>query len=212
MDGVLIDSMPYWKSANKKVLDEVGGKFSEELWNEIAGQRLDEVVDLWYQHHPWDDTPKSEVIDHIESQVVTEIKERGTAKDGVHDILKFFKSQGVPRALASSSAQPVIDAVIDTLDIKEFFQLCYSATNEQYGKPHPGVYLTTAQKLEVEPGRCLVFEDSLNGLIAAKAAKMRCVIIPDRSVKDSDELALADCQLQSLSEFSDADWQRLSAS
>lgn len=70
----------------------------------------------------------------------------------------------------------------------------------EYGKPHPGVYITVAEKLGVDPTECVAFEDSINGVLAAKAAKMRCIAVPDPLVKDRKEFCIADLVLDSLEE------------
>jgi sugar-phosphatase len=72
---------------------------------------------------------------------------------------------------------------------------------EQYGKPHPAVYLTVAKKLAVLPEKCLVIEDSLNGIISAKAAKMKAVCIPEKTHLVDPRLILADYQFESMTDF-----------
>jgi HAD superfamily hydrolase (TIGR01509 family) len=76
--------------------------------------------------------------------------------------------EGLPLAIASSSSESIIKAVLDRLGIQDHFSVIYSAEHEPYGKPHPGVYLTTAKKLGVKPTECLAFEDSLNGVLVSR--------------------------------------------
>lgn len=85
--------------------------------------------------------------------------------------------------------------------------MVHSAEAEPYGKPHPAVYLSTAARLGVAPARCLALEDSLNGLIAAKAARMRCVAVPERP---DPRFALADLVLPGLAHLEERAWERLS--
>jgi mannitol-1-/sugar-/sorbitol-6-/2-deoxyglucose-6-phosphatase len=91
--------------------------------------------------------------------------------------------------------------VLDTLDIAPYFQVAQSAEHEAYGKPHPGVYIEAARRLGVEPWRCLAFEDSPNGVIAAKAARMHCIAVPDPALRNDRRLQAADLILPSLAEF-----------
>jgi len=77
----------------------------------------------------------------------------------------------------------------------------HSAEYEVYGKPHPAVFLTCAQKLGVDPTKCLVIEDSFNGVIAAKAARMKVIAIPEKSHQNDPRLVIADELLNDLSEF-----------
>lgn len=76
-----------------------------------------------------------------------------------------------------------------------------SAESEPYGKPHPGVFITTAGKLGVEPTDCLVFEDSFAGLIAGKAARMKVVAVPAAEEYDQGRFDIADLKLGSLLQF-----------
>ena len=122
-----------------------------------------------------------------------------------------MKQRDVKMALASSSLMPIIDAATKKLGIREYFDEIYSAEFEEHGKPHPGVYLTTAKMLDVAPEFCLAFEDSFNGLLAAKSARMKCVCVPDEMFSDDPKLAIADLILPSLFDFGEKDWKRLAS-
>ena len=104
-------------------------------------------------------------------------------------------------ALASSSSMSLIEAVVDKLNIRMYFDVLWSAEFEPYGKPHPGIFLTTAAKLQVDPKECIVFEDSINGVISAKAARMKCIAIPEEATFNDPRFAIADSKLRSLKEY-----------
>ena len=70
-----------------------------------------------------------------------------------------------------------------------------------YGKPHPMVYLTCAEKLNINPLHCLVIEDSVNGIIAGKAAQMKVVAIPEDINKNNPKFSIADYNIESLLEL-----------
>jgi sugar-phosphatase len=91
--------------------------------------------------------------------------------------------------------------VLETLAIKPFFDFTHSAEHESYGKPHPAVYLTTAEKLGVNPLKCLVIEDSINGVISGKAARMKVVCIPEKTHYPNPKLILADYTFDSMEEM-----------
>ena len=112
-------------------------------------------------------------------------------------------------ALASSSAYRLIGAVTERLGLAGEFEVAYSAEEEEYGKPHPGVYLTTARRLGVAPTQCLAIEDSFNGVLAAKAARMRCVAIPEPAQRRDPRFGIADLVLDSLAGVDMGMWQRL---
>jgi len=112
----------------------------------------------------------------------------------------------MPMAIASGSTPNVIDAVVERLELKAHLQFTYSAVNEPKGKPDPGVFLTSAKKLGVAPVDCIVFEDAVYGVRAAKAAGMKCVAIPELANRDKPEFKDADLLIDSLEELS---WEQL---
>jgi HAD superfamily hydrolase (TIGR01509 family) len=209
MDGLLIDSEPLWQKAQIEVFREVNVFLNHILCRQTTGLRIDEVVDYWYNKFPWKSISKRELTEDIIKRVIELISREGEAKDGVQEILDFLKRKNVRIALASSSAYSIIDTVLNRLRIKEVFEEIYSAAEEEYGKPHPGVYLTTAKKLQIKPQECLVLEDSLNGVIAAKAAQMKCLAIPDVFPDYQPKYIIADLVMKSLSEVNNDIWQKI---
>jgi beta-phosphoglucomutase-like phosphatase (HAD superfamily) len=124
--------------------------------------------------------------------------------EGLHYILSYFKEKEFKIGLASSSPLRLVNAVLEHLQIKEAFQAVYSAEFEDYGKPHPAVYLACARALGSDPLDCIAFEDSVTGMTAAKAARMTTVVVPEAHNRKDPRYALANLQLDSLLEFNDA--------
>ncbi|ELR96843.1 hexitol phosphatase HxpB [Gloeocapsa sp. PCC 73106] len=209
MDGLLIDSEPLWQQAEMEVFKQVNIPLNHKLCKQTTGLRIDEVVEYWYQKFPWKSATKRKLAEDIIKRVIELISLQGEPKEGVGEIISFLETRNVKIAIASSSAYPIIDVVINKLGIKEIFQEIYSAAEEEYGKPHPGVYLTTARKLQVLPQECLVLEDSLNGVIAAKAAQMKCIAIPEVFPDYPSQFTIADLVLRSLSEINRDIWDTL---
>jgi len=211
MDGLLIDSEPYWLEAQREMLPSVGIRMTDDMWKETLGIRNKEVVKLLYAKHPWDLNRISleDLDDKIAEHVINSINRKGEAMEGVGELLSFFREQNVKTALASSSDFRVIDAVIDKLNLQDSFEVVHSAETEDYGKPHPAVYLTTAKKLGIAPLNCLALEDSVNGLISAKAARMKCMVVPGNPIINDKRFGLADIILHSLSEFTEEVWLQL---
>lgn len=209
MDGLLIDSEPFWQEAEIAVFREVGLELNEELCKQTMGVRIDQVVEYWFEKHPWENLSIKEVADKVVAEVVRLVSEKGEMRKGVLDVLQFIKSKSVKVALASSSPMVLINATIKRLGIEDYFEELYSAEYEEHGKPHPGVYLTAAKMLDVSAVSCLAFEDSFTGLLSAKAARMKCVAVPDLSLKGSVRLGIADAVLNSLNEFDEKIWTSL---
>lgn len=211
MDGLLIDSEPLWQDAEIAVFGRLGLTLTRQDCMRTMGLRIDEVIAHWFARSPWTGPSQAEVQDEVVSEVVRLVSDRGEPLPGVREALDFFEQRGCRRALASSSNYRIIDAVLDRLCIRADFEVIYSAQEEPYGKPHPGVYLTAAQRLGVKPTECVAIEDSLFGVIAAKAARMTCIAVPGEIQPERARFAIADAVLDSLRDLDAALWQRLSA-
>ncbi len=211
MDGVLIDSEPLWRKAEMLVFKKVGINLTEELCRQTTGFRQDETVAHWYRYQPWDNKSHEEVGKEIEETFCNIIDNAGFPAPGIQDVIDFFNKEGIPKALASSSSPEVIDSILVKLRLKHEFDIVYSAENEEFGKPHPAVYITTAKKMKTLPVNCLAIEDSFAGLLAAKSAKMRTLVIPDKSNRDNVKFSIADVKLNSLTEFSSRQWKLLNS-
>jgi HAD superfamily hydrolase (TIGR01509 family) len=209
MDGLLIDSEPLWKQTAQAVLKPLGRDLTDEQFNKTLGRGAANAVADWYQMESWQGATKEEVIDLILTNFPELVQREGKAKPGVVSVLELFKQKGLPAALASSSSYKIINTVLDTIKIREYFDVIYSAEDETHGKPHPGVFISAAKQLKVEPRDCLVFEDGPSGVLAAKAAHMHCVAVPDPDVKNNKFIQTADIILDSLEEFDAAMLKKL---
>jgi sugar-phosphatase len=201
MDGVLVDSEPLWKIAMEEVFTALGSKLTKTDFQKTVGMRIDQVILFWKEIEGW-----KEQVQDIEYQIIERmvalIREEGQALPGVQDtVMHFNKIKKV--GLASSSPKKLIDSVLLKTQLNPFFHGVFSAENEPFGKPHPAVYLTAANQLGVNPNRCLVIEDSLNGVISAKAANMTVVCIPEKTHLSNPKLIVADYHFDSMTELYD---------
>jgi len=199
MDGVLVDSEPLWKIAMEEVFTALGSKLTKTDFQKTVGMRIDQVILFWKDIEGW-----KEQVPDIEYQIIERmvalIREEGQALPGVQDtVMHFNKIKKV--GLASSSPKKLIDSVLLKTQLNPFFHGVFSAENEPFGKPHPAVYLTAANQLGVNPNRCLVIEDSLNGVISAKAANMTVVCIPEKTHLSNPKLIVADYHFDSMTEL-----------
>jgi mannitol-1-/sugar-/sorbitol-6-/2-deoxyglucose-6-phosphatase len=212
MDGILIDSEPLWRRAEIGVFRQVDVHLSEDMCRQTTGLRMDEVVEYWYRRFPWRGASKKQIEERIYTEVIRLVKEEGVTKEGVYASLVFMRGQQVKVALASTSDMALIHAVLEKLCLKDFFDVIHSAEFEVYGKPHPAVYLSTASLLGVEASACLAIEDSINGMIAAKAAQMKLIAIPDPLLAGDKRLGIADVVLSSLLAIDQELWRCLEGS
>lgn len=201
MDGLLIDSEPLWREAEVEVFNGIGLPLTEEMTRQTTGMRTDELVQYWHHKHPWERPAQKEVVRRIEQGVIERIKKEGKAMPGVFRAFRLCKESGIPAAIASSSSLEIISTVLKTVGIENEVKLVHSAHHEEFGKPHPAVYISTARQLGVPATHCLAFEDSVNGVLAAKSAKMTCIAIPEPGLRDDRRYGIADRVLNSLEEL-----------
>lgn len=184
-----------------KVFKTVGVELTEDQCKETTGFRFDEVVDYWYQRKPWKGKTHEQIAEEVIEEMEYSITNKAVEMAGVHASLEFFKSKGLKMAVASSSAMRLIKATVKKLEIAPYFEMLFSAEHEKYGKPNPGIFLTTAEKLGFRPDKCLVIEDSLNGVLAAKSAKMSCAAIPDPLHFNDSRFVIVDYKFNNLGEM-----------
>ncbi len=206
MDGVLIDSEPLWKIAMEEVFSNHGSKLTKQDFQRTVGLRIDEVIAYWHKHEGWRNVSPEAVEREIVMKMVELIRENAQPLQGVVETLEYLKKSNKKIGLATSSYEILIQTVLRELNIISYFDFTHSAEHEAYGKPHPAVYLSVANSLGIHPVRCLVIEDSLNGIISAKAARMKVVCIPEKTHFPEPKLSLADYMYDSMSELL-MDWQ-----
>ena len=211
LDGLLIDSEPLWEEAEMAVFARYGFTVTRDICLKVKGMRVDESVRFIQALFPDSGTDAAKITRQIQEKVIRLIEEKGKGMPGYVYILHFFRSRGIKIALASASKMEVIRAALQKLGISHHFQLIHSAEFEKYGKPHPGIFLTASEQLRVLPEHCLVFEDSLNGIIAARAARMKVVAVPEPSLLSDPRFTIAHLILPSLLHFKEHHLQELAS-
>ena len=213
LDGLLLDSEPFWKETEIKVFNSLGVPLTGEMCDTTVGIRVEEVTAHWHKIYGWDIDRYENSVDEVSMKVIDEviklISQKAVPFDGVEYIIEFFKTRKIKTAIASSSSMKIINAVVQKFNIKDKFEVIHSAENEKFGKPHPAVYLTTAKLLGELPEFCLAFEDSYNGLVSAKNAGMKTVAIPEKRFYDDTKFNIADLKLNSLLEFTEEEFNKI---
>lgn len=196
MDGVLLDSEPFWRRAQVEVFSTVGVHLRESDCEVTTGIRIDQVVA--FRLPAAEEGLRRQVVDKIVDRMVELVGSEGRLREGVSPALAELKKLGVPCGLATSSSYRLLHATLEALGLERFFRIVHSAEEEVYGKPHPAVYLSAAGKLGFSPLECLAVEDSLNGLISAKAARMQVVMTPEAGALNDPRFTLAELCVPSL--------------
>ena len=198
MDGVIIDSEPLWRRAMIQSFIEIGIPFSDEHCRLTTGLRFKEVAEFWFTKHHISTITVADFDELVIKRLCDLIVLEGKAMTGVNEILPHLKENGFKIAIGTSSNTKLMNKVIEILSIGHYFDSLTSAEFLEYGKPHPHVFLNCAKSLAIHPSDCLVIEDSINGVIAAKAAQMKVVAIPEEINKNNPKFAIADFKVDSL--------------
>lgn len=199
MDGVLVDSEPLHLLAMSKFLEQFGIKYTEKENQEFLGRKDLYIAQVLIDRYSLDMTPRQLVSG--KEKLLDEIMHKSSAaRPGVYQILASAQQAGVPAAVASSATVQAIETVMKVLDIGKYFSAFTSGDEVEHSKPAPDIFLVAAQKLRVNPESCLVIEDTLNGLKAAKAAGMFSISIPCEATAHQDH-SIADLRLSSLEQI-----------
>jgi HAD superfamily hydrolase (TIGR01509 family) len=210
MDGLLIDTEPEWQRMERDFVRKLGIEITPELQKQTLGLRSIDLIKFWHNYKPWPDPDFEKTEREFDEGMRDYYIKNARLMSGVNEVLNFFKYRKMRMALASSSPRFLIDTFTQKFNLQNFFEVIHSAEYEEYGKPHPAVYISTARKLGIAPSLCLAFEDSFNGLLAAKSAMMKAVAVPEASHFHEERFSIADLKLRNLAEFGEKDLELLS--
>jgi HAD superfamily hydrolase (TIGR01509 family) len=177
LDGVLMDSEPLHLRATRFALGDRAQSYTARDNQSFFGAtdaEMFRVLRILFDL----DAPTDELVLRKREHLVSLIRAEGRALPGVPEIPVRFREAGLRLGLVSASARPVIDAVLETVGLTGAFETMVSGDEVARGKPSPDGYLMAARRLALDPGRCLVVEDTRNGVLAAKAAGMTVAAVP----------------------------------
>ena len=203
MDGLLIDSEPLWEAAGKETLARFNISLSPAQYHSSTGLRSREWIEHWFAHFGISGDHAAQAEADILTIALRNITQWAQPMPGALYIIEFFRNRNFKIGIASSSPMALIDSIADKLGVSDSIAAKASAEHLANGKPHPQVYLDCARLLNSNPSQCLCFEDSFNGMIAAKAARMKCVVVPARNHQQEPRWGAADLRLSSLLNFND---------
>ena len=143
MDGLLIDSEPFWKQAEYDVFTSVGVNVSPNLAGLTAAMTTKEVTEFWYAKQPWEGVSLKAIENRVVERVQYLIETQGKAMNGVHDLLISLQQADIKIGLATNSPKSIIPSVLQRLDIADYFMTYTSAEEVSQGKPAPDVYQLT---------------------------------------------------------------------
>lgn len=187
LDGTLIDSMWMWKQIDIDYLARHGHPLPEDLQDCIEGMSFSETAVYFKERFGLSDS--LDVIKTDWNRMAYDIYVNDVPlKPGALEFLQYLKEKGIRTGIATSNSKELLMAVLNSLGIAEYFDELHTSCEVAKGKPAPDIYLLVAQKLGVEPEKCLVFEDIMQGILAGKAAGMKvCAIKDEFSIKQEAE-------------------------
>jgi sugar-phosphatase len=211
MDGLIVDSEPWWREAESEIFGKLSRSPSPADFEMMMGRQIKEVILHWYSVSPWENFSPEKTQNEILTEVARLVKANAKLLPGVEKSIDLFRSKGCKIGLASSSPLRLIRDLMQHYGLLEHFSVICSAEFESHGKPHPAVFLKAAEQLGVEAQDCVVLEDSFNGLISAKAARMKCIVVPEKNSFAQARFDIADLKLSSLTELTEEKWLKLTA-
>ncbi len=179
LDGTLVDSMWVWKSLDDIYIEKYNIKKPDDFHYVMEGMSYTEVAQYFKDefHLPMTvDEIKQDWLD----MTLEMYRDQVQLKHGVAEFLAHLQENGIKLGVATSSSRVLVDAVLAGRGIREYFGSVCTACEVNAGKPEPDVYLKVAKDLEVDPGKCLVFEDVAKGIMAGKNAGMKVSAVEDK--------------------------------
>jgi len=176
VDGTLVDTAQMHFDAWVKLAAELGRPFSRADFAATFGRRNPEIIDYLFgrRHSEWE---IAELGERKEIYYRAAAAQGVALLPGVRELLSAFHERGVPQAIGSSAPRANLELILDLTGARAFFEGVVAMEDTRRGKPDPEVFLVAAGKLNTQPQRCIVFEDAIAGVQAAKAGGMACVAV-----------------------------------
>ena len=204
VDGTLVDTAEQHFRAWSRLAAEIGRPFTRADFAATFGMRNPEIIRKLF--FPDADDRRCRVLgERKEDLYRASVREEGVQLlPGAGRLLAAFAAAGWPQAVGSSAPPGNLDLLLGVTDTRRYFAVVVTGDDVTRGKPHPEVFLTAAAKLGADPRRCVVFEDAVAGVEAAKAGGMRCVAVTFVGHHPAEKLraAGADLVVGSLAEVS----------
>ena len=203
MDGVLIDSESGYFYSVGDMVRSLGYPYGEKEFAKVTGSSYKNIAETLALPEP----PEKIRTLYIEALMRSVRENVDSLIDGVSDFLNRFQVMGIKMAIGSSSPQQLVEFAIEKFDLKKWLSVIVTGNDAENGKPSPEIYLKCATQLGVEPEECLVFEDSVNGVLSGKNAGMLVCAYMGTNHHDLD-LSNADI---AINEFTDATFDEIVA-
>lgn len=198
LNGVIIDDEKIHQKAWRQFYEKKGLNLTKNDYKQkVLGRTVKDTLEYLYNYQLTEEELNQLASERIDIAIEL-VKNKLKLPDGLRKLLVLLNKNKIPLAIATSSRARYVDFVTDEAKIRKHFKFILTAQDVSRGKPHPEIYLKTAEKLEVYPNDCVVFEDSISGIMAAKKAGMKVIAITTTHTKT--ELNEADKIINSFTE------------
>ena len=177
MDGLLFDTERVYNEALYFIANQYGLHVEQEMLNKLRGTSGETMYNIVNTY--WDSVDSKQLCDELFAHAKKILQHHVPVKEGVYEILSFFKEHHVKMAIASSAPRKLILHNIKEANIQDYFDVIVSGDQVQHSKPSPDIFLLAADKLKLSPRDCYVFEDGIHGVKAAVLAGCATIMIPD---------------------------------
>jgi len=203
MDGLMYDSERLAREGWKDVSARHDIEIPDRLIDQTMGLTCSEVRSLVQAHFDGNNIPADATALHRERNelMLHRVEKEGApVKPGLYALLSHIRKRGLGAAVASAASPQRVETLLRKSNLADAFDVVVHGGDAENGKPHPEIFLTAAARLGIEPNECLVLEDSANGVLAAAAAGMPVIMIPDQLAPTDEIRALAFQVLPSLND------------
>jgi beta-phosphoglucomutase len=176
VDGTLVDTAEMHFAAWERMANELGRPFSREDFAATFGRRNPEIIRFLFRNE-FTDAEVADIGERKENYYRAAAEAGVSLLPGVRELLDGLKARGARQAVGSSAPRGNLDLILRLTDSLRYFDAIVSMEDTQRGKPDPQVFLVAAGKLAIPPSRCVVLEDAVAGVEAAKAGGMKCVAV-----------------------------------
>ena len=206
LDGTLVDSMWMWEAIDIEYLGRFGYDCPADLQKAIEGMSFSETAEYFKERFKLPDSIE-EIKEAWIGMSLEKYQKEVPVKPGVREFLEEIAIRGIKAGIATSNGRDMVDAVLESLQIRPYFQVIATACEVAAGKPAPDIYLEVARRLQAEPSRCMVFEDVPAGIQAGKRAGMRVCAVEDAfsTGMRQEKMELADFYIDDYNKLFDAE-------
>lgn len=186
VDGTIADSMWVWRRIDSEYLSKFGIPLPDTLQTEIEGRSFYETAVYFKEHFGLEDSVEK-IMDDWNEMAWEKYEKEVPLKSGVKEFMQLCKDRGIKMGIATSNSRELFETVERVHGLTEYISSIRTGSEVPLGKPAPDIYLAVAGQLQIDPAKCLVFEDLPAGIMAGKNAGMKVCAVQDAYSLEADQ-------------------------